>query len=254
MGIYHLEPAGAIDVGIQVIELAKLDPATWDNRVLTSGDKPVPALDGFDPRKSDAIIININYPLGFAAYHLFSQIAMATDDLQGVYVLGKAATLNGRIGDVMLANVVYDEHSGNTFWFENCFSYDDIAPLLVFGAALDNQRAVTVKGTYLQNEGYLDFYYRENFTVVEMEAGPYLNAIHEETSLSRYPVRRGAQYAVRASRPSRSRNHPLCVGHAVHPGADAGGQGDVLLRDGFDLRLDDCDSAAGVRARVRADG
>ena len=33
MGIYHLEPAGAIDVGIQVIELAKLDPATWDNRV-----------------------------------------------------------------------------------------------------------------------------------------------------------------------------------------------------------------------------
>ncbi len=112
---------------------------------------------------------------------------MATDDLQGVYVLGKAATLNGRIGDVMLANVVYDEHSGNTFWFDNCFSYDDIAPLLVFGAALDNQRAVTVKGTYLQNEGYLDFYYRENFTVVEMEAGPYLNAIHEETSLSRYP-------------------------------------------------------------------
>jgi hypothetical protein len=187
LGIYHMEPAGAVDVGIQVIEIAKLDPATWDRRVLYSGEQPVPALEGFNPRNSDALVININYPLGFAAYHLFSQIAMATDDLQGVYVLGKAATLNGRIGDVMLANVVYDEHSGNTFWFDNCFAYDDIAPLLVFGAALDNQRAVTVKGTYLQNEGYLDFYYRENFTVVEMEAGPYLNAIHEETSLSRYP-------------------------------------------------------------------
>ena len=58
---------------------------------------------------------------------------------------------------------------------------------MVFGSALDNQKAVTVKGTYLQNEGYLDFYYRENYTVVEMEAGPYLNAIYEDRFLRRYP-------------------------------------------------------------------
>jgi hypothetical protein len=47
---------------------------------------------------------------------------------------------------------------------------------------------VTVKGTYLQNQGYLDFYYRENYTVVEMEAGPYLNAIYEDLYLGRYPA------------------------------------------------------------------
>jgi hypothetical protein len=46
---------------------------------------------------------------------------------------------------------------------------------------------VTVKGTFLQNEGYLDFFYRENFTVVEMEAGPYLNALYEDLNLRRYP-------------------------------------------------------------------
>src|SRR5918992_1331335 len=98
-----------------------------------------------DPRRSDAVIVNVNYPLGLAAYHILSQVGMATDRLHGVYVLGKAATL-------------------------------------------DNQKAVTVKGTYLQNQGYLDFYYRENFTVVEMEAGPYLNAIYEELFLGRYPA------------------------------------------------------------------
>ena len=54
---------------------------------------------------------------------------MTTDQLRGIYILGKAATLNGRIGDVMIANVVYDEHSGNTYWFDNCFSYDDLAPV-----------------------------------------------------------------------------------------------------------------------------
>ena len=182
VGIHHLEPTGAVDVGIQVVELAKLDPALFDPR-LTEVDG-----ERLDPRDSDAVIVNVNYPLGLAAYNIMTQVGMSTDQLRGVYILGKAATLNGRIGDVMISNVVYDEHSGNTYWFDNCFSYADLAPFLVYGAALDNQKAVTVKGTYLQNQGYLDFYYRENYTVVEMEAGPYLDAIYEDLFLRRYPV------------------------------------------------------------------
>ncbi len=175
-GILHFEPHGAVDVGIQLIDLAKLDPASFD-----------PRLAGYDPRGSDAIIVNINYPLGLAAYHIMAQVGVATDSLQGIYVLGKAATLNGRIGDIMMANVVYDEHSGNTYWFTNAFNYESVDPYLLYGAALDNQKAVTVKGTFLQNQGYLDFYYRENYTVVEMEAGPYLSAIYEDLALERHP-------------------------------------------------------------------
>ena len=184
LGIHHLNATGAVDVGIQVIELAKLDPSHFDPRLRETADETSPALD---PAASDAIIVNVNYPLGLAAYHIMSQVGMSLNRLRGIYVLGKAATLNGRIGDVMLADVVYDEHSGNTYWFDNCFGYADLAPFLVYGAALDHQRAVTVKGTYLQNQGYLDFYYRENYTVVEMEAGPYLGAIYEDVFLRRYP-------------------------------------------------------------------
>ncbi|MDQ3410633.1 MAG: hypothetical protein M3509_00795 [Chloroflexota bacterium] len=185
VGIHHLEPRGAVDVGIQIIELAKLDPACFDPRLTVN---PEPGSEPLDPRGSDAIIVNVNYPLGLAAYHIMTQVGMSLDLLRGIYILGKAATLNGRIGDVMIADVVYDEHSGNTYWFDNCFRYADLAPFLVYGAALDNQRAVTVKGTYLQNQGYLDFYYRENYTVVEMEAGPYLDAIYEDVFLRRYPA------------------------------------------------------------------
>lgn len=177
VGISHVEPTGPVDVGVQIIELARLDPSQFDSR-----------LAGFDPRDSDALIVNINYPLGMAAFHIMSQVGVATDQLRGVYVLGKAATLNGRIGDVMLSDVVYDEHSGNTYWFDNCFGYESVAPYLLFGAALDNQKAVTVRGTFLQNEGYLDFYYRENYTVVEMEAGPYLSALYEDVFLERHPT------------------------------------------------------------------
>ena len=68
------------------------------------------------------------------------------------------------------------------------FSFDDIAPFLIFGSGLDNQRAVTVKSTFLQNRAYLDFYYREAFTVVEMEAGPYCSAVYEIADSDRHPV------------------------------------------------------------------
>ncbi len=201
-GIHTIDPRGAVDVGVQIIDVAKLDPTCFDPRLrggidrIVDGAGPNGAIDadglnadGFDGRAegSNAVIININYPLGLAAYYLLSQTGISVDAIQGIYVLGKAATLNGRIGDVMISNVVYDEHSNNTYWFDNCFTYDSLAPYLVFGDLLDNQKAVTVKGTYLQNQGYLDFFYREAYTVVEMEAGPYLSAICEELFPRRYP-------------------------------------------------------------------
>lgn len=210
-GIHTLDPRGAVDVGVQIIDVAQLDPAAFDPRLRGGTDRVVDGgpdadgrdADGFDGRAegSDAVIININYPLGLAAYYLLSEIGVAIDAVQGIYVLGKAATLNGRIGDVMISNVVYDEHSNNTYWFDNCFGYGNLAPYLVFGDLLDNQKAVTVKGTYLQNQGYLDFFYREAYTVVEMEAGPYLSTICEELFPRRYPTGEAVnlQSAMRAS-------------------------------------------------------
>ena len=76
----------------------------------------------------------------------------------------------------------------------------------MFGSGLDNQRAVTVKSTFLQNREYLDFYYREAYTVVEMEAGPFCNAVYEIADVDRYPVGRGGQLR---QAPDRPRDHPL---------------------------------------------
>ena len=179
-GITTIDPGVAVDVAAQIIEIDRLNPDDFDPRLGAAGLDKATA--------SGAVVININYPLGSAAYHILNQIAMSTYQLRGVYVLGKAATLNARIGDVMLSDEVYDEHSGNTYWFDNCFSAEDLAPFLVYGSALDHQRAVTVLGTYLQNREYLDFFYRENYTVVEMEAGPYLSALYQDTFLTRHGI------------------------------------------------------------------
>jgi hypothetical protein len=184
-GITTIFPISGIDVGAQIIELARLRPEDLDPRLHDLAH----ALAG-----SSAIILNIDYPLGFAAYHILREVTESLEQLRGVYILGKAATLNGAIGDVLISDVVFDEHSKNVYTFPNAFNYTSVAPFLERGSVLDNQKAVTVKGTFLQNRAYLDFFYRESYTVVEMEAGPYLSAIYEATYPSRYPLGEGVHF------------------------------------------------------------
>jgi hypothetical protein len=187
VGVTHLSSRTGLRVSAQVMELDKLDPAGID-----------PRLGPIDPERlarTPGVIVNIEYPLGLAAYNILREIAVAHETLKGVYVLGKAATLNADVGDVLISGVIHDEHSGSTYWLDNAFSFDDIAPYLMFGSGLDNQRAVTVKSTFLQNREYLDFYYREAYTVVEMEAGPFCNAVYEIADADRYPSGEAVNFA-----------------------------------------------------------
>jgi hypothetical protein len=153
--------------------------------------------DWMDPRlrvpevarlaQSDAIILNIDYPLGMAAYLILTQVASRVREVRGIYIMGKAASLNGAVGDVIIPNVVYDEQSQNTYLFENCFAARAVAPHLVYGTVLDHQKAVTVRGTFLQNPRYAHVFYKENYTDIEMEAGPYLSAAFELARPKRHP-------------------------------------------------------------------
>jgi hypothetical protein len=183
VGIRRLTEPHCLDVEVQMIELNKLDPERFDPRLdfLSAEDREI-------LRESNALIFNIDYPLGMAAYHIFSQVSTAGGRILGMYILGKAATLNGRVGDVMIPNVVYDEHSRNSFLFRNCFTAQDVAPLLNFGTVFDNQKAVTVRGTILQNRRFMGVFYHEGYTDIEMESGPYLAAVYEDVYPQRYPI------------------------------------------------------------------
>ena len=179
-GIWHVESLHHLDVDAQVIELCALQQEWLDPRVRVEGLELL--------RDSDALILNIDYPLGLAAYRILAQVTTGVGALRGLYVLGKAATLNGRVGDVMIPGVVHDEQSQNTYLFHNTFCAADVRPYLVYGTVLDNQKAISVRGTFLQNRQYMDIFYREGFTDIEMEAGPYLSAVYEAIRPKRYPV------------------------------------------------------------------
>jgi hypothetical protein len=108
-------------------------------------------------------------------------------EFRGLYILGKAATFNGEVGDVMIPESVYDEHSRNTYFFNNCFGAGDLSSLLHRSSLLDHQKAVTVRGTFLQNKELVDAYISQGITIAEMESGPYMNAVYEACYPNRYP-------------------------------------------------------------------
>ncbi len=181
LGIHRVPSRHGFEMETQVIELGKLEAQWFDPRLGRADDlEPL--------RHSNAVVLNIDYPLGMASYELLSRISQGVGRLDGVYVMGKAATLNGRIGDMMIPNVIHDEHSQNTYLFRNCFTARHVRSWMEHGNVLDNQKAVTVLGTFLQNPNYMSVFYKEGYTDIEMEGGPYLSAIYEAFRPQRHPM------------------------------------------------------------------
>jgi len=180
-GIMRVASRHYFDVDAQIIPISKLCPDQFDPRLKAS-------LDWDSLKQSDALILNIDYPLGLAAYNILAKIAEHVNPILGIYIMGKAATLNGVLGDIIIPGVVQDEHSQNTYLFQNAFTAKDIIDDLVYGTVLDNQKAVTVLGTFLQNSKLADVFYREGYSDIEMEAGPFLSAIYEMYRPTRHPT------------------------------------------------------------------
>lgn len=178
--IIRVDSEHSFDIQSQVIPLSGLNLGKIDGRLKDAA--------GDFLQDSDALILNIDYPLGLAAYQVLSEVAQNTRNVLGVYIIGKAAILNGTVGDVLIPNVVYDGHSRNTYMFSNSLKAQDVTPYLVYGNVLDNQKAVTVRGTFLQNNEYMGVFYREGYTDIEMEGGPYLSAVYEMFRPKRYPT------------------------------------------------------------------
>ena len=178
-GITRIPSEHSFDVEAQVIDLSKLQPDSIDKR-LCPGEWDF-------LKRSNALILNIDYPLGLAAFNILNKVAEHIGEILGVYIMGKAATLNGILGDVMIPTVVHDEHSHNTYMFRNAFTAADVTPYLVYGSVLDNQKAVTVLGTFIQNARVMDVIYHEGYTDIEMEAGPYLSSVYEMFRPKRHP-------------------------------------------------------------------
>src|SRR5207244_426694 len=94
VGITHLPSRTALRVSAQVIALDRLDPRVLDSRLQD--------LDATRLRASGAVIVNVDYPLRLAAYHVLRGIRVSPDTQRGGYVLGVCETQQTDTGEVLL--------------------------------------------------------------------------------------------------------------------------------------------------------
>lgn len=177
MGIYRISSKKTLDIPTQIIDL----------KLLAQNNPHTKLQDAF--HDTDALILNIDYPLGRTAYFILTKIAEHVSKILGVYVIGKAASLFANRGDVMIPSSISDQHTRNQYYIDNCIEAKDVMPFLedLHNGIYDNQRAVTVLGTMLQNKAMLDAFLMAGITDLEMEAGPYLAAVYEMILPKRYP-------------------------------------------------------------------
>src|SRR5437667_5541884 len=75
-GIHYVPSQAGLDLAAQVIVLDRLEASSLDPRLGSP--------DAARLRQSPAVVININYPLGLAAYNVLRQVAESVETLRGV--------------------------------------------------------------------------------------------------------------------------------------------------------------------------
>ncbi len=182
-GLYRAHPFHHIDIEAQIFSLRDVIKNPFlDARLQLSLEQKQRL------HASNALIINIAYPLGLSSYMILKEVSENVSDIRGVYVMGKAGSLNAAVGDISIPHVVVDQHTNNQLFFNNAFTPESFAPYFQGGSILGAQKASTVLGTFLQNEETLGTALSQQLTIIEMEAGPFLNRIYEMLYPKRYPM------------------------------------------------------------------
>lgn len=178
LGIDFIEAKHTLDVNVQLINLNKLQNSHLSGKL----NQDLSFLE-----KSDAIILNIDYPLGFGAYMVLSTVMRNIQQIKGIYILGKASFLNGKLGDIALPTQIFDDHTKNTFVLKNAFTKEYFSEFKG-GSILTDQNSISTKGTLLYPEEIMKKYFVDGYSIIEMEDGPYLNALYETVYYDRYPI------------------------------------------------------------------
>lgn len=176
-GIQNITSKHFLDIDAQIIPLSSIAKSRLGELI---------SIQIRQLEKSKAVIINIDYPLGWAAYQVLTEIGQNAGQVKGIFIMGKAATLNGQIGDILLPNVIFDQHTKNIYGITNCFRGNDFQKIFKAGSVLDNQKNVSTKGTFLENNKMIEKWFSDGYTIIEMESGPYLNAVYEFVYYDRY--------------------------------------------------------------------
>ncbi len=164
-GMSYLEDRAGTNIHVQIFDTSLLpfdllSPELKVERARVEEDKPV--------------ILVMDYAFGEQAFELFDELLKPYEtegqshklNLYSISIMGKAGTLVGQKGDLMLPTAHIFEGTADNYPFENQMSPQDFqsGEIPVHQGAL-----LTVLGTSLQNADVLDYFKSSSWNVIGLE-------------------------------------------------------------------------------------
>lgn len=172
-GFQNLPDTSGANIDCQIIDTAKLTDVPFHPllRFQVSEEKTAP------------VILVMDYAFGMQAFEAMDELlepdpeimSGARHDIRSISIMGKAGTLSGEKGDIMLATAHVCEGTSDNYMVDSDISADDFdEDVTVFTGTM-----VTVVGTSLQNKDLLKRFQASSWKAVglEMEGGHYQKAI-----------------------------------------------------------------------------
>ncbi len=209
-GFHELPDRSGAHIDCQIIDTAALDPVPRHPGLAVQ--LPAAAADW-------PVILVMDYAFGTQAFEVMDELLAPTPDADGaeqklsvvsISVMGKAGTLPGRKGDIMLATAHVFEGTPHNYPVENDLSPSDFDP----SVAVHVGPILTVLGTSLQNRDMLEKFQSTSWRAVglEMEGGHYHRAISAAVIRGHIPRDVRVRYAYYAS------DNPLISGQTLASG------------------------------------
>lgn len=182
-GMYYLEDRAETNVHVQIFDtsllpLDLLSPELKLNLALVEQEQPV--------------ILVMDYAFGEQAFELFDELLKPYKieeqsiklNLASISVMGKAGTLVGNRGDLMLPTAHIFEGTADNYPFKNDLSKQDFQDVEI---PVHEGALLTVLGTSLQNADVLEYFKSSSWNVVglEMEGAHLQKAIQAAAKIRR---------------------------------------------------------------------
>ncbi len=209
-GLYELPDDSGFSIDCQLIDMAAFNGIEIHPEIqITNGHSP----------ENKPVILIIDYAFGAQAYEVMDELLSphVVNDVdhyfhfKSISIMGKAGTLPGRKGDIMLPTAHVFEGNPHNYIVENDLDprdFDGSIPVYV-------GPIVTVLGTSLQNIDVLEKFQKSSWKAVglEMEGGHYHRAVNAAVIRGHIPRDVRVRYAYYAS------DNPLLSGQTLSSGA-----------------------------------
>ncbi len=175
-GLHELPDSSPMHIDCQIIAMEKACQVAF---------APGLAIAKEECLEKKPVLLVIDYAFGAQAFEVMDELltpAAGGDGpltFESISVMGKAGTLCGSKGDIMLATAHVFEGEPHTYTFQNQLGREDFEGEMEAGMRLFEGPIVTVLGTSLQNRDMLEKFKRTSWAAVglEMEGGHYQMAV-----------------------------------------------------------------------------